>query len=218
MISSGFNPTAVTNSINGVKKAQGALMRTLVDAVNNQFISPMSNAWACQEAQEFFREFKNSMDDLVQKADSTFQSVVDTMNQGGTNWAAETGNSGSFVKVPYTNYTGRISVDSIKENIDDVRGVDPAAASSAIATFSALSTNADGALSLAVNAVADCGFLGGSQQANLTASLNSIKKDVKDTFDSYSNQTKDYVEKTIQKYGQMESKTAETFNVSGGKI
>ena len=215
-LTSGFNPTLVTTAIGGVKKSQASLMRTIVDGVNNQFISPMSNAWACKEAQDFFKEFKTSMDDLVTKADSTFQSVVDTMNQGGVNWANETGNSGAFAKVPYTNYTGRISVDSIKENIGDVRGVDPAAARTAIAAFSALSMNADAALSTAVNAVANSGFLGGDQQANLTASLNSIKKDVKETFDSYTNQTKDYIEKAIEKYGEMESKTSETFNVSGG--
>ena len=213
-LSSGFNPVLVTNAINGVNKAHAALMRTLVDGVNNQFITPMSNSWACQEAVDFFKEFKTSMDDLVSKADSTLQSVVDTMNQGGVNWANKTGNAGAYSKVSFTNYSGRVSVDAVKENIGDVRGVDPAAARSALVTFASLGMNADAALSTAVNAVASCGFLGGSQQANITASLNKIKKDIKETFDSYTNQTKEHVNDTIDKYGEMETKTADTFNVS----
>ena len=214
-LSSGFNPVVVTTAINGVNKAQASLMRVLVDGINTQFVTPMSHSWACQEAVDFFKTFKESIDDLVSRADSTLQSVVDTMNQGGVNWANRTGNGAAFTKTVYTNYSKRISVDGIKENIDNVRGVDPASSKSALAAFTALGTTADAALSLAVSAVANCGFLGGNQQANLTASLKKIREDIKTTFDSYTSQTKTHIDETIETYGKMETKTADTFNLGG---
>ena len=213
-ISSGFNSTKVTAAINGINKAHASLMRVLVDGVNNQVVTPMSNAWACQNAVDFFQEFKTRMDELVQKSDSTLQSVVDTLNQAGINWAAKTGNEGAFSKIPFTNYSGRISVDSIKENINDDRGADPAATRSTLAVFQALTMNADSSLTLVANAVRECGFLGGAQQANLTASINTIKKDIKETFDSLLSQSKEKINESIEQYGELEAKTAETFTVS----
>ena len=132
------------------------------------------------------------------------------MNQAAANWAAGTGTN--FAKIPFKNYTKKIEVEGvILENLNEERGIDPSAATSNLFRLTTLATEADGALSRAISAVKNCGFLGGDQAANLVNSLTDIKTKVKEAFGSINSDAKTNVEETIKDYGTIETTNAQSF-------
>jgi len=210
MSTSGFNPTLVRTSITAVNTAHSDLMNCIGTKMQSNFVAPMGTAWYCNHAQDFFAGFKTAMDDLITKSDSTFQSVVDTMNQAADNWAK--GTKTTFAKVPFKNFTKKIEVEGvILENLNDERGIDPSAATSNLSKLTTLATEADSALTKATNAVKNCGFLGGDQAANLVNSLNDIKTKVKEAFGSINSEAKTNIEETIKDYGTIETTNAGSF-------
>ena len=210
-MTSGFNSELVRTSISKVVNSSNDLMKSLKEEMGSKFISPMGDAWACKEAVDFFASLKETLDDLIKKSDSVFQSVVDTMNQGAKNWAISTGNEGVFSPVSYHNYAGRTDVGMIKENIGGERGINKGAADSATATLASIKASCDKALTSASQAVDSCGFIGGSQAENLKTSLNEIKTNISNSFDEYVNSTKKGIDETITKYGNIETTNAGTF-------
>ncbi len=215
-LNSGFDAVAITDAIKKMNASASDLMRALHEDMKSQFIEPMGGIWACQDAVDFFQSLKTTMDGLITKSDSTFQSVVDTMNQGAVNWARNTGNEGAYNQIPYHNYTGRTVVDMIKENINNQRGIDKGAAEDILKKLTNIKTACDAALTSAASAVAgasNSGFIGGDQAANLEASLNDIKTTINNSLDEFNTTTSQSINETIKKYGSLETKTADTFNV-----
>lgn len=209
-MTSGFNPVQVNSSISAVMTAHAGLMSCLATKMQTNFVNEMGREWACNKAIDFFAGFKTAEDGLIQKADSTFQSVVDTMNQAAQNWAA--GTDTTYVKKPFRNFSKRITVEGvIKENINNERGIDEPAAKATVNKLAPLALQADINLQKAVSAVQNCGFLDSTEATNLVASLGEIKEKIKESFDEINGKVKDGIDATLTEYGSIESTNAETF-------
>lgn len=210
MALTGFDPDLVNRSISSVKKAYEDLIKALGDDMQNQFIVGMSDKWACNQAQKFFNEaFKPAIDNLINGANKTFESVVAAMNSAAQAWAQQT--ESSYSPQSFTVILKAMDTSMIMENIGGVRGIDLATSSSIVAKLSVIAEAAKNALTAAQQAVQNCGFIGGNQEANLVNSLGIIKTNIDNATQEVTTQTKDAIQNTIEVYSDTEGKVSQAF-------
>ncbi len=213
MALTGFDPTIVNTSVSGVVSAYNNLCTALNTEMQSKFFEGMADKWACKYAQDFFSNAKTKIDALINAANITFQSIVDSMNSAGSAWANDTG--ASFSPMSFTTNASTIDSSCIQENIAGVRGIDlQSADSTATSSLGTVVSNSDSALSEAKSAVASCGFIGGSQQQNLTTSLNTIQTNIHSVMDDLSTSFKADISQTVTQYGDTEGKVSSAFSGS----
>jgi hypothetical protein len=210
---SGFNPVKIAQAIKSIKEAYKATAEVLTTGVQTQFVNEMKNAWACPLAQKFFTEsFKPTMDSLSDNNDSILESVVTTINGAATAWAKL--QQAVFTENRFEKVSKRIDVSGIQAKIGDLVGIDKTSAESIYKKFHQQVTEASSKLDIAVNAVQDCGFLGGQQQSNLIASLKKIKQNMSSAMNEIDTSLKAYIEQTIKDYSDTEGAIAKAFTAA----
>ena len=210
----GFDPEIVSQSIGKVISAYEELIGVLGDKMQSDFVGGMQDKWACTQAQKFFtNSFKPAIDSIITSSNSTFESVVASMNSAGQAWAART--ESSYSPVSFTPTAKTIDAGVILENIGGVRGIDKANAENVANKLPGLASDAESALSNAQSAVQNSGFIGGSQQANLVESLGQIKTKIDEVVTNVTTETKTAIQSTIEAYGDTEGKISEAFTLQG---
>lgn len=210
MALTGFNPDVVNSSINAVKSAYEALIRALGDDMQNQFIGGMADKWACNHAQAFFNDaFKPAIDGLIQNSNVIFESVVSAMNSAAQAWAEQT--ESSYSPVSFSPINKQMDTSVIRENIGGVRGIDLSSAQPVAGKLTTIAGSAKDALTSAENAVQECGFIGGNQQANLVASLRTISSKIDSTTQEITGESKKAIDTTVENYSNTEGKVSEAF-------
>ena len=206
----GFDPGVVKRSISGIMSARSELMDALAIKMQSKFVDEMGKIWAAEQAQDFFAKFKEAMDGLIKKSDETMESVVNTMNQGATNWAREL--ETTYVPTTYTKFPKKIAVDGIiVNNINGAKGINESEAVSTADLLSVLSSNAESALQKATAAVKDCGFISAEESADLANSLSEIKTSISEKFGSLITDAQNGIKNTVSKYGEIKTSNASTF-------
>lgn len=205
----GFNPSEVQSSIRSVISAYNQLIAAIHDDMQNQFVKGMSDKWACKQAQDFFKEFKKTVDELITKSSTTFKSVVDAMNSAGKAWADNT--KSSYTKTSFTEKTTKIDISSIKENINGVRGVDKEQADNVAAKLPIIAKSAATALDNAKRAVGTCGFVGGNQASSLQNSLETIKTNINKAVSDIATAAEKAIKTTSQNYSTTANKISNAF-------
>lgn len=210
MAMTGFDPEVVNQAIRNVKSAYESLIEVIGDRMQNEFVVGMQDKWACTQAQNFFENnFKPAIDSIIKSSNSTFESVVSSMNSAGQAWASQT--ESSYSPQSFTPLSKTIDAGVIMENIGGVRGVDKDAAQSIADKLPGLSEAARTALTDAQTAVQNSGFIGGSQQENLVDSLGQIKTAIYGIIDKVTGETESAIRDTVQAYGDLGGKVAEAF-------
>lgn len=210
MAMTGFDPALVSGSIIKVKDAYNDLVAALGTEMQINFVDPMTNYWACPDAQTFFvRNFKPAIDDLLQQSHVIFESVVNSMNSAGQAWARQTGATWSIKS--FGGALKTIDVSNIKENINGVRGVDEEQANSTAERLNTIASNAEAALTKASLAVQNCGFIGRDQEQRLLNSLGTIKNKVNDSSAKLTSATKTAINDTVSAYGTLAVNVEQAF-------
>ena len=210
MAMTGFDPEVVNQALRNVKSAYESLIEVIGDRMQNEFVVGMQDKWACTQAQNFFENnFKPAIDSIIKSSNSTFESVVASMNSAGQAWASQT--ESSYSPQSFTPLSKTIDAGVIMENIGGVRGVDKDAAQSIADKLPGLSEAARTALTDAQTAVQNSGFIGGSQQENLVDSLGQIKTAIYGIIDKVTGETESAIRDTVQAYGDLGGKVAEAF-------
>ena len=160
-----------------------------------------------------FKSFTLAIDSIIQSSNSTFESVVSSMNSAGQSWASQT--ESSYSPQSFTPMSKTIDAGVIMENIGGVRGIDKEAAQGVASKLPSLASEANQALSNAQSAVQNSGFIGGSQQANLVDSLGQIKTKIDEIVNNITNETKTAVDQTVEAYGDLEGKVSQAFTIQG---
>ena len=115
MALTGFNPDEVNASINAIKGAYSNLIDALGNQLQTQFVDGMAPYWACKDAQDFYRDaIKPAFDEIISTSNSTFQSVVSSMNSAATSWASQTGNAGAWSGQSLETIDKKIDIDCIQ--------------------------------------------------------------------------------------------------------
>lgn len=207
----GFDPMLVTNSINSVNNAYNELMRALINDIQNKFVNPMSMYWACNSAQKFFTEaLEPSIASQANGVNTIFESVVNSMNDAARAWASQT--ETTYSPVNFNANMTKIDVSGVQENINGVRGIDKANATTTVGALSAVESSINSALDNAKNAVSNCGFVGDSQAESLIGSLERIKTNVAATTKELTSAVNSAIENTVASYGDTAGKVSEAFN------
>lgn len=133
------------------------------------------------------------------------------MNSAAQSWAQST-NYTQYNNVVFERRNIKMSVDCIQENINSVRGIDLVDAKTVANELPKISSAAKEALSDAVTAVSNCGFIGGDQQSYLTSSLNTIKTNIDRATEAITTQVKTAIENTVSTYSDVEGKVSQAFN------
>ncbi len=208
----GFDPEVVNTSINSVKNAYNSLSKALGDDMQNDFIGGMSDKWACNDAQKFFNDaFKPAIDGLIKSSNTIFESVVNSMNTAAQRWAADT--ESTYTPVTFSPIEKTMDTSVILENIGGVRGIDLENTDSVLAKLPMIAEAAKTALEEAKQAVQSCGFLdyASSQSENLSSSLETIKNNIDSAVQSMTNDSKNAINNTLERYGNTKGKVAEAF-------
>ena len=206
----GYNPDEVSASLNSIKGAYDELLAVLGERMQNEIVNAMADKWACTNAQNFFNDaFKPAIDGLITSVNTTFESVVQSMNDAASRWASEAGEA--FSAVPFSPVNKTMDTSCILENISGIRGIDLDQASQVAAKLPVLAAEAENAVSKASNAVDTCGFVGGNQASNLKASLETIRSNISNATNEITTETKNAFESTISSYGNTEGQISQAF-------
>lgn len=209
MALTGFDPELVTSSINKIQNSYNELIAAIGTDMQNQFVNGMQDKWACADAQTFFNNFKSTIDSLITNSNNTFESVVNAMNSAARAWADQTGSTWSAKQ--FSRNDIKMDITGIKENIGGVRGVDL----QATAISDKLPTIAEAAgraLDNSKSAVINCGFVGGTSEADLVNSLEQIKTSINNAVSQISNDCKKAIETTTQNYSTLEVSVSDAFS------
>lgn len=211
MALTGFDPGIVNTSISNVKSAYESLIKAIGDDMQNKFIGGMSSVWACTQAQMYFKDaFKPFIDGIIRNSNTTFESVVNSMNSAAMRWAEDT--KSSYVSTSFSAIDKVMDASVIQENIGGIRGIDLTAAKTVIdSVLPAVETNSLDALTKAQQAVQSCGFVGGAQADNLIQSLGNIKNIISQAIQTATTSTKQAIDVTIQAYSDTEGKISQAF-------
>ncbi len=212
MALTGFNPDVVYASINKVKAGYEHLLRVIGDRMQNEFIGGMSDKWACNQAQGFFNEgFKPTIDNLIASSNTTFESVVASMNSAAQRWASDT--ESAYSPVTFSPIEKKMDTSIILENISGVRGIDLETTDQVVSKLPVIADDAKSALTEARQAVSECGFLDsyGFQADNLANSLESIKNNIDNIVQNITNDSKTAINNTLEQYGNTKGAVAEAF-------
>lgn len=210
MALTGFNPDLVATSINGVISAYNDLGEALITQTQSDFVGGMADKWACNNAQKFFTEgLKPSVDSLMTTSNEVFESVVKAMNSAAEAWASDS--KTEYSPVSFTPNTTKIDVSSIQENIGGVRGIDLEGTPSVVSKLSTIMSQAESALNSTKAAVENSGFVGGAQQANLSASLDLIKTNIGNAANELTSAITTAIDQTVEQFGDTRGKIEQAF-------
>lgn len=210
----GFDPSLVTNSINKVESAYSELMQALYSDMQNNFVDTMAQYWACNLAQRYFRDFvKPDVDNALKDSFARFESVVSSMNEAAARWAQDT--ESEWAPMSFQGELKTISVDSIQENINGVRGVDEANANTTATELQKIAQNSNTALEAAKSAVNNCGFVGRDMEVTLIQSLDKIKNIIDSFVTEITNGIRNEINETVEAYGTLATKVEDAFSGGG---
>ena len=210
MAMTGYNPTQVSSSINAVKSAYRAYNDAMNTGIQNRFVKPMESLWACEDAQNFFQQvYEPTIKALYAKAEASLASVVASMNDAAAHWAQET--ASEFSPINHEQIADATDVSGIKLEINGVKGVDRDAASSTASQLANIKNEAENALVQAKQAVANSGFVGGDQQAQIDSSLEEIKRNVSEAITTITEAVKKSIDTTVENYGSLEAAVSKAF-------
>lgn len=214
----GFNADAVSSTISRIQNAYDELVNTLVSRMQSDFINPMSECWACKEAQDWFKKIKSGAesfdgyDKLIDEyVNGNFSAVVARINIEAQKWAENTGSAEAYRRQDLSTNSSKISVDCIQENIAGNRGVMEIPAVNNVGKLSAIESAVESAISNAKSAISNSGFLGGDQEEGLVQLLGFVSKQVGQLFAEIREGASAGIKSAIEKYGQISEDVKTSF-------
>lgn len=212
----GYNPQNVTNSINKVKNAYENLITAIGNHAQSYIVDKVANQWACQEAVEFFKKFKDVIEKLNIDVDNTFETVVNSMKSAATAWAQATsgpwGAVGSMTILPLFKKNKKINIGLIKEkDADGNVGINPAVEGICKEGFNKIMQEAAAAVKEASDAVQNSGFIDSKNQQSLYNSLKIIENRINNAVINISHESKVYINNSVDKYQTVSKKVSNAF-------
>lgn len=207
----GFNPTIVAESISKVEAAYNDLMNALYQKTQTEFVNEMGESWACQNAVNYFNNiFKPGIDQLLNEAHYNFSVTVNVMNAEAARWAQAVDYGWS--NISFGGERKEIDVTSVKENINDERGIIEANANEALGKLPGIVNASEEALEAAKVAVENCGFLDPSeaQVQSLVQALSALKASTAQVITDATNSANREIAATIEEYGTLAKQNADT--------
>lgn len=211
----GYNAEDILRSIGGVKDAYNSIIDQIGNRMQTEFINEMADMWACEEAVNFFTNtVKTNIDRLILEVNATFNTVVMAMDHGGHVWADGTGNPSAYMGTRFEqNPKTSVDVSSIKTDFNGTRGIDMDNVQTVVNKLTDICEQAKNFATKVQDAVVNCGFIGGNQPQELSASLAVIKNSIDDAISSITQLVKTNINNTVSRYGAIQRQVSSSFQI-----
>lgn len=207
----GFDANEVNNSIQSVIKAYDDLHTELYTNFQKNFVDKIATGWYAKYAVDTMKTVGSNEQTLLNEVNKVLESVVKAMDGAAKAWAQQTGDSSVYSGKQISLKSTNIDLSKVKENEGGKRGIDETIVNSALTALATIKNNAQSATVKARQAVNQCGFIGGSQAADLQASLTEIKKGIDNSFDKIQADIEKGMKQTLQDYSALEKKISSNF-------
>lgn len=216
MALTGFDPNEVIACTAKIQKSYTETYQVLLED-NQAFVNGMADVWACNEAIEFFTNFKSKEDILTNNVTNIFSEIYQTICDAGNEWAETTGSN--FTRPTFAQNSNKINVDCIKENINGVRGVDKDLATEQLTILENIPSKTEETLQIALTGVnSAAAFFGGNQQANLQDLIKNISNQILQTTTVLTDECDTSINQTIDNYEELEQQISEAFEIDKSDI
>lgn len=213
MALTGVNLGQVRNAIAKVMGDSNSVVSAMHSATST-FVEPMSQAWASEQAVEFFKAYKEVADNIIKETVKVCKSVMDSMDSAASNWAAL--NGASYSKVNGNILEKEVDVSSIKNNIGGTRGIDVNVATDlAKQQLGAIRERIAGYFDDVVGVLnANTGFLDDNNQQTsaLVSSVTSIGENIGNALLNLENQANTKINETVEAHGTFVSSVSSAFS------
>lgn len=211
-ITTGFNAEKNKSTIQGVISAYNKVIMQTYYNFDSKFVDQLAKSWASKSAVDFYSAVKTDVDQLNSSIAKQYKNIVDVLNDVSSKWAKTTGDVSAYSNITFDPAVKVLKDGVLKENINGDRGVDDAGCAQAIASLKTILQEAKSALNETKRAVADSGYIGGSQQSSLTASIEGIKTILETSYEKIINAANKAIGDTKDAYGTFAGKVSDAFS------
>ena len=194
----GVNSGNLMSSISNMNAAGVDLHEDIVN-LSNSFAKELAGVWGNEKGVVFAKEFQETMNELASKTNSAFENINSVMNSVGERWCSDNGNN-SFSRVEYSGVFTTVDASSIQNNIGGNEGMDPDAVTSITTNFcNNFLNNTNNDIQKAKSAASSYeSLIGGSQQTNLNASIDSLASSINEKITGLSSDVSDITGKNVE--------------------
>ena len=213
MAFTGYDPNVVRTAITNIGNSYDALIDALVTKNQTNFVQAMGSVWACEQAKQFFRAYQIDIATLVLEVNKVYNSIVSAMNGAAMTLASTSGSTWSNQEITISGAS--IDLSPIKEDINGVKGIDLANATTTLEQLDTILTDVTSALESTLTAISNSGFVGGDMESSLKSSITNIKTSIEAAFSQIKTAANTAINDTISKYSTDASNISTAF--SGGQ-
>lgn len=213
MAFTGYDPNVVRTAITNIGNSYDALIDALVTKNQTNFVQAMGSVWASEQAKEFFRAYQIDIARLVLEVNKVYDSIASAMNSAAMTLASTSGSTWANVEIAIKGAS--IDLSPIKEDINGVKGIDLANATTTLEQLDTILTDVTSALESTLSAISDSGFVGGNMESSLKSSITNVKTSIEAAFSQIKTAANTAINDTISKYSTDASNISTAF--SGGQ-
>ena len=182
---SGYNSGKVEELREVINTTAQSCGETIVQTLESDIITPMSQAWYAEEAQEYFEAFKEQVKASGQTIKEVFDGFRDNVQKTGAEWATATGAGEGPTLEPIDDVTLDLDVSAIEAtNGAGDRSLDESAVQTVVDNLPSVEDSIKESLSgLAQNLDASTAFLGHGQGEAVQACFVKVSEAVHKIFE-----------------------------------
>jgi hypothetical protein len=207
----GFDPNLVRMTMKRIRAVYKDIDGWMTGGVNDGFFQILATGWACEEAIKYTNSFASTLEGLVKDTRITVQNVLLQVYFAGQEWARATGTEYNGEYITLETRT-QLDASCIRENINGVRGANREKVSEAIDSLNQIYVRVNAGLSEIVRTVQNSGFIGGSQEESLQASLGLLRNSISESFYQITSSAEKATMLSMQRYGELAQNIANGFS------
>ena len=147
------------------------------------------------------------------EVNKVYDSIASAVNSGAMTLASTSGSAWGNVEIAIKGAS--IDLSPIKEDINGVKGIDLANATTTLEQLDTILTDVTSALESTLTAISNSGFVGGDMESSLKSSITNIKTSIEAAFSQIKTAANTAINDTISKYSTDASNISTAF--SGGQ-
>lgn len=172
----------------------------LTDDMQKNFVDPMSENWACKEAQDFFANFKEKDEQLANRVNTRLHEFYETVSDAARIWAEKTG---GYAGIGWNNdgFVPKIDISNIKEQYNGVRGINMKNVPEIMQALTTIADKTRDDMRQVREITERVPFLGGDQQEKLIVLIEAITMEISDYVTFFISTAQAVIKDTLNKYG-----------------
>ena len=204
----GYNEQEVIEATNRIKAGIENYFEATNTRLENDFVRPMENLWASEDAQTFFEAYDQAVRAQFETDLQSLNTIVDHFNSAASKYADKSG--ASYSPVSFDAPTCECDVSGIQIDIAGTRGINRTEAVETAQVLNEIKEEAISALEEIRSAASTSGFYGEAMahQEAIDTSIESMKNSISNLLDDNYAAVDKAIQATADKYGELEAEAA----------